>query len=430
MSSDAPLPAKERLPWLDIARVLAALMILGIHWLRAGYYVGLFGQGDRVNLVIDYQGQSGGLRLFHYLLIAGPGITLPAVLTNLIGILGGLGWEAVSALILISGFSLAITQPGKSLDRFGWVSWYRKRAKRILVPFYLVALPFLVVYACVVFLVHHAPGHVLAAVVESKLLTHFHTPPLGIIISHLFLFDPWGYQWGPEFFAPAWWFVPAILLAYTTFPFLLAASRIGRGLPLLAVSAVITVAAYMLSDARVLVNESWYYIVLHESFNFSLGIVLGRLWLGEHRPVLERISSNPRAAAVAFAVFVAGNIANWSPSTRPFASMLYGPSLVLMIVFVAKLLEKRPFSRALAGIDSYDLYLVHQPFAFPIAFAAKVLFHGYAVFVGWFVFVLIATLAARVLSVVQRPFFDVPATALRAVAHHVAWNVHVKRRHS
>jgi hypothetical protein len=422
-------PVGDRLLWLSIARVLCALMILGIHWLRASYYVGLFGSGDPVNLVMEYQGQSGGLQLFHYVLIAGTGLSLTTWLTNVIGILGGFGWEAVSALILISGFSLTIAQRGKSLDHQGWLSWYGKRAKRILVPFYLVAVPFLTLFVCAIVVLSHAHGNV-ATVLNAKLLSHFHTPPLGVIISHLFLFDPYAYQWNADFFAPAWWFIPAILLAYVAYPFIWTGSRFRGGIPLLAGTALLTTASYMLSNAGILVNEGWYYIVLHESFNFTLGVVIAGVWLGEGRSALEDLMSDPRAFAVAFLIFVLGNIANWTTSLRPIASMLYGPSLVLMIVFLAKRLETRRFSPALTSVDSYDLYLVHQPFAFPIALAAKVLLHGYAVFIGWFLFVAVASIAARILARVQRPLLEMSLPALGAVAHVPLWHSNIKRRPS
>ncbi len=390
---------KIRLRWLDLARILCALMILGIHWLRASYKVGLFGRGDPVNLVMGYQSQTGGVRLFNYVLIAGTSPHPATWLTNVIGLLGGFGWEAVSALILVSGFSLAWAQGGAALTRGQWLAWYGRHAKRILVPFYLAVLAFLSVYALALVLIPHLHLHgAVASTLDWKLLSQFHTPLPGVIISHIFLIDPYNYDWSADFFAPAWWFVPAILLAYVAYPFARAWSRIGHGIPLLVGSALLAMAAFALADAGVLVNESWYYIVLQESFNFCLGIVLANAWLGPQREALERATADPRLFALACAVFVAGNLANWTPALRPVASILYGPSLVVMVIFVAKWLEAFPLSRKLTSVDPYDLYLVHQPFAFPLALVAKFLFHDYAVFAGWFVFVGVAALAAKGLS--------------------------------
>ena len=396
-----------RLRWLDITRVLCALMILGIHWLRAGFRVGLFGGGDPVNLVMDYQNQNGGLQLFHYVLIAGRGSALSTWLTNLTGLLGGFGWEAVSALVLISGFSLGLSQRGTQLTGKEWLGWYGKRARRILVPFYIAAFAFLTLYGLVAAVIPHLGGR-LAGAIDTKMLSQFHTPPLGVLSSHLFLIDPYNRFWTADFLAPAWWFVPAILLAYAVYPFVAAAVRRAGAAWILLAAAAVTIAAYAAADAGMLWNETWYYIVLQESFNFTLGIVIATLWLSPKRAVLERTLDDPRIFALAGVVFVIGNLANWSGELRPVAGMLYGPSLTLMLAFTGRLLARMRFAAALTSVDPYDLYLVHQPFAFPVALVAGAVLHSYAVFVGWFVFVAVSVLAAKLLTRVQHLGFTNP----------------------
>jgi hypothetical protein len=391
----------DRLAWLDVTRVLCALMILGIHWLRACYKVGLFGgNDDAASIVMDYQSHTGGIELFHHVLIAGTHPTLSTWLTNVIGLLGGFGWEAVSALILISGFSLGISQRNQRFDARGWLGWYGKRARRVLVPFYLVASFFLAVYAVGLVAVSHMHGR-LASIISAKMLSQFHTPLPGIISSHTLLFDPYNRDWSADFLAPAWWFVPAILLAYAVFPCAQAALRSRRGIFFLFGSCVLSIVSFAAADAGILSNETWYYIVLQESFDFSLGIFAAGLWLGPKRPSLERILRHPAVFGIAAIAFVAGNVANWSAQLRPIASILYGPSLVVMLVFVATYVARTRVSRAIMSVDPYDLYLVHQPFAFPIALAAGQVLHSYAVFVGWFVFAAIASLSANALTRVR-----------------------------
>ena len=403
MTAAASQDNAGRLRWLDVTRILCALMILGIHWLRAGFRVGLFGSGDPVNLVMDYQSHSGGLRLFHYVLIAGNGTALGTWLTNLIGLLGGFGWEAVSALVLISGFSLALSQRGARPTRTEWFAWYGKRARRILVPFYIAAFFFLTLYGIAAVALPHLSGR-FADAIGTKMLSQFHTPPLGVLSSHLLLIDPYNRFWSADFLAPAWWFVPAILLAYATYPIVATAMRRSGAACLLAAGAV-TVASYAAAGAGVLWNETWYYIVLQESFNFTLGIFIAALWLSPKRTLLERTLDDPRIFALAGVVFVIGNLANWSGELRPVASMLYGPSLTLMLAFIGRLLARARFAAALTSVDPYDLYLVHQPFAFPLALVAGAVLHSYAVFVGWFVFVAVSVFAAKVLTRVQHAFF-------------------------
>jgi peptidoglycan/LPS O-acetylase OafA/YrhL len=413
MTTTTVQPRSERLHWLDLTRILCALMILGIHWLRACYKVGLFGRGDPDNIVMDYQSHSGGLQLFNHVLIAGNGTAPSTWLTNLIGLFGGFGWEAVSALILISGFSLALSQHGAVLARGAWWSWYGKRAKRILVPFYIVAFFFLTLYGLAAVVLPHLHGR-FASAIGTKMLSQFHTPPLGVIFSHIFLVDPYNRDWSADFLAPAWWFVPAILLAYAAYPFAQAAIRSRASGLFMIGTALLSIVSFAAADAGVLSNETWYYIVLQESFNFALGIFIAGVWLGPKRPVLERALDDPRVFAVAAIVFVIGNLANWSSEFRPFASMLYGPSLVVILAFLARRFALTRPSRALSAIDPYDLYLVHQPFAFPIALVTGPVLHSYAVFGGWFVFVAVASFAAKGLSRVREAFFNEKSRPRRA----------------
>lgn len=380
-------------------------MVVGIHWLREAYRVGLFGAGRPTSIVMDTQEHTGGAaQLAHYVLVAGTGSSPAIWLTNVIGLFGAFGWEAVSAMIVISGFSLSLAQRESVLAPAAWLSWYGKRARRILVPYYLIALPFLAIGVLLVFVLPHLHGAV-AANLDAKLLSQFHTPPLGVLLSHLILVDPWGFTWGGDFIAPAWWFVPAILLAYAVYPLVRVAARIGNGIPLLVGTACISIIAFELKELRILENETWYYIVLQESFDFSLGVVLARAWMGSGRALLERLMVDPRFALAAFAVFVLGNIMNWMPQIRPAACLLYGPSCLALLVFVAKLLERKRIAGVLTSFDAYDLYLVHQPFAFPIALVAKALFHSYGVFFGWFVFLGVVAVATKVVTAGQQALF-------------------------
>jgi hypothetical protein len=92
--------------------------------------------------------------------------------------------------------------------------------------------------------------------------------------------------------------------------------------------------------------------------------------------------------------------------------MRYGPSLVVVLLFLGTWLARSRHARLLTSVDAYDLYLVHQPFAFPIAIVAKTVLHSYAVFVGWFIFVAVAMAASKVLSIAQRWFFTARRVAV------------------
>lgn len=391
----------KRLIWLDIARVLCAVLILSVHWLHAAFNVGM-----PIHVIIHYQFQNGGWRQFlEALPIAGTAWRLDVVLTDALGLFGQFGWEAVSALIIISGFSLAVSQRTPRHGLRPWGAWYEKRARRILLPFYLIALPLLAACGIALRVLPLLHSHA-AELLQTKLESQFHTPLAGVILSHLVLFDPWGFHWSGDFFAPAWWFVPAILVAYAAYPFLLAASRAAHGIPLLLAAAGVTMVSYAIASTYALANETWYYIILQECFNFCLGIVLANAWNAGARERLEGALRDPRALPVAFALFVAGNVANDATWSRPVASMLYGPALLVLVCHVAMLLERRRAGKFLTRFDPYDLYLVHQPFAFPIAIAAKAVFHGYGVVAGWVAFCAVVMLVTRALSAAQGAVFN------------------------
>jgi peptidoglycan/LPS O-acetylase OafA/YrhL len=373
--------------WLDIVRILTAFLVLGIHWLRACDKVRLFGaQAD--DIFVRYQQLSTGLPFSQ-------------------------------AFIIVSSFSLTVALANRSLSANQWIGWFRKRATRILIPFYLVALPFLVGYLA---LVRFFAGRhdALAIGLNGKLASLFHTPLPGIVLSHTLLFDPFRRHWEADFFAPAWWFVPAILLAYALFPLFFAAARRMNGVAALGIAAAVTMLSYHLAGNDVLLNQSWYFIVLQQAFNFMLGILAGRAWLDSRGPLLDAFFSNHWTLLWGFSAFTLGNIWNWSPTTRPAASILYGPGLVLILVSIAKRCEKQPFVRLVARIDSYGLYLVHQPLAFPIALAFSLALRPHAVFIGWFVFVVVASLGALLLSwlqsynVIPKIFRRLEALVLRA----------------
>lgn len=396
-SLDDSSKGSVRLDWLDLTRLLCAFMILGVHWLRACYELRLFGVGEAHVLIENYQGQDIGLSMLPHVFIERP-INLAAWLADVVGILGGFGWEAVSALIIVSGFSLTMSIKARRFRASQWIVWIRKRANRILVPFYLVAIPFISLFFILLVLLPRFHQTFFVAIL-AKLHVQFHTPILGILMSHIVLFDPYKPQGIASFFAPAWWFVPAILLAYLSYPILIGFVRKNSALSLIT-AGIVSIVSYRLADTGVLYNENWYYIVLQESFNFTLGIAFGHAWTTGGRIAFERAMQRRSMFLIGVGAFLVGNVANWSPFTRPIASMLFGPGLLLILIAIAIRLKGRTAAVA-RKLDSYDLYLVHQPFAYPIALGAKLIFHSYAIFFGMFGFYFATAIAAMMLSALQ-----------------------------
>ena len=79
MTAAAPQQSAGRLHWLDVTRVLCALMDSSAFTCCAPAFASASSvAGDPVNLVMDYQSHNGGLQLFNYVLIAGHVLARPA----------------------------------------------------------------------------------------------------------------------------------------------------------------------------------------------------------------------------------------------------------------------------------------------------------------------------------------------------------------
>ena len=137
-----PSAPRERLIWLDVLRGLCAFEIVGFHWLRAATKVNLYApqSGSRLheNLILTYRGVDGGISgAFQFFTAAGDGSFLHRVLVDTLGVLFGFGWEAVFVFVLLSGASLVLSTSERQMP--SWPKWIYRRAKRILLPYYIIA---------------------------------------------------------------------------------------------------------------------------------------------------------------------------------------------------------------------------------------------------------------------------------------------------
>jgi hypothetical protein len=239
--------------------------------------------------------------------------------------------------------------------------------RRILLPYYCIAGPLL---AAALIFRGAFTGHsgVLGAFAEKidGLIpgTWDH-----VLLIHAFLVDPSRPQWVASFFSPAWWFVPAILVGYACFPMMLfCLDRFGSRVSLL-VAFCITLVSYQLVLDDILLDNAWYFVVLNECFSFVLGMAVGRSLLDAsgRRRILDFLGSW-RALGIGLALFVVGNVLNWFAVTYPLASPAYSTGMSMVLGFLAiRLARFGALSRLAQRVDIYLLYLLHQPFAFPVA---------------------------------------------------------------
>jgi peptidoglycan/LPS O-acetylase OafA/YrhL len=390
-------PAPKRVKWLDVLRLLCALEIVGFHWLRAGHNAGLFGDpDDSLSLVEAYWGDSGrGFAGLHYLLIDRADTTFPSIATNLIGLLFGFGWETVNVFILLSGLSLSFSTASL---RGRLHRWYIRRASRIMVPYYIVALPIV----CAAFVFCHFAA--LWAGSPGRLAEKVHSSTAGpwewTILKHLVLLDPTQPQWIASFFSRAWWFVPAILVAYLFFPlFHIALRRLGTIATLLFASGL-SFLSYRLVQQGTLLLNAWYFVVLNEAFSFTLGMAIGTVLRGSRgRRLIERMLETWTVIGLGLALFAMGNLANLFHATFAISSPLYTCGMAMVLGGVSKRLSRFTTLVKLARrIDIYHLYLIHQPLAFPAAVLAGLSLGSLGLVLGFPLYLLAVVAVALLLG--------------------------------
>jgi peptidoglycan/LPS O-acetylase OafA/YrhL len=287
------------------------------------------------------------------------------LVNNLIGLVFGYGWEAVNLFVLLSGIGLALgyrpEQAGFSLG-----AWYRRRFARILLPYYAVAFPLILAAEALKWAGDGRGG--LLGTLAGKLATKNLPDPLWIeLAKHLFLLDPRQDFWVCDFFSPAWWFLPPILVSYLAFPLLHAARRRLGMWPLLALAALLSVLGYRLTQDG-LWEHGPYFVVLHESWNFCLGLCIGaELRTQAGRATWQARLAAPWSLALGAALYVAGNLLSWFHPTHVLASPVFTAGLGLLLGAAAvRLARLAPVRRLVDLADAYHIYLLHQWLAFPL----------------------------------------------------------------
>jgi peptidoglycan/LPS O-acetylase OafA/YrhL len=404
--------AKSHLDWLDLLRVLCAIEIAGVHWLRACIHVGLLTNtnlpsGFR-NFVWSYKNTNVGFQMLkdfpNYFLLDNQNDTA-AILSNTVGFLFGFGWEALSIFIFISGFSLTLkltNWPDRA--KTYWLGWYKRRFRRILFPYYFIVVILLSTFFAFYLTINllHIPFF---EPIQAKLQTKIDADWANIFISHIFLVNPWQPHGSATFFAPAWWFLPAIIVAYIFFP-LYSWLLIKLGSKFLLISSfLVTITAYWLETQNILLGNQWYFIITFELFNFSLGIIFGR-WF-QNESTRNRITSLlfcPSAFMLGLLLFAIGNFMNWFVFLYPFSSVFFTFGLIIVGANLSKFLLQVPFFSQLKSVDAYLLYLLHQPFAYLIALVLSRFLHRYTPFFGIIIYICFVLFVTSIFSKIYASF--------------------------
>jgi len=162
--------------------------------------------------------------------------------------------------------------------------------------------------------------------------------------------------------------VPAILAGYLFFPLFWSALNPFGARRLLLGAFVLSATAYTAVSFNLLIEFSWYFVIFNEAFNFCLGIVLGRLFSRNGGAELfERLLGSRRMLIAGLLLAFAGNVINLYDFGYPFSSSIFTLGLAICGAQLSRRLSNVKAAIRLSHFDSYLIYLVHQPFAFPMA---------------------------------------------------------------
>ena len=396
----------SRLNWLDMLRGLCSLEIAGIHWLRACMHVNLFTNTSLPasfrNFIWSYKNNNVGFQMLqdfpNYLNLDNQN-DLAAALNNTLGFLFGFGWEAVNVFILLSGFSLTLKLTKWPDDaKTYWFGWYKRRLQRILLPYYLIVAilvsSFLVFYLAINLL--QLP---FLAPIQTQIQDRISKNWLDLLVSNIFLVNPWKAHGSATFFTSAWWFVAAIVAAYAAFPlYFWILTKLGSKVILIS-TFLVTTLSYGLGTHSILGENAWYHILLFESFNFSLGIVIGRWYHSETgRQRIHVILFKPITFLVGILLVIVGNGMNWFTFWYPFSSVFFTSGLILVGANLSKWILKVSFVKRLKDVDFYILYLIHQPFAYITALALSYFLKRYTPFLGMFIYLFVVLAVTYIFS--------------------------------
>lgn len=326
-----------RLPYLDGLRAAAALYVVMFHAV--------------MGFVTDLSGPYRVLKL-----------------------LFGFGHEAVAIFIVLSGYCLmlpVVRSTHRSLDG-SFVAFMRRRAFRILPPYFAALAVSLVLIRWVPILGRHGSG-----TIWDDSLPGFDVGP---VVSHLLLVHNWFPEWAHQINGPLW-SVATEWQIYFAFPLLLLPlwQRFGPAAALLAAAAV-GYAPLLFAKPGASSAAPWYLLL------FALGMLAAGIGFSERpleRALHQRINwarlSLGLCAFCALGGTLGGRI--WF-RFLPLTDLFVGLGAASLLVYctsrstrqgepgwLLRILESQP----LVGIGrfSYSLYLTHLPVVALCYFAAK-----------------------------------------------------------
>ncbi|MFD5077937.1 acyltransferase family protein [Streptomyces sp. NPDC058371] len=282
------------------------------------------------------------------------------------------GRLAVVFFLVLSGFSLAISPARNGWQLGSAVRFLRRRAWRILPPYWAALALSLIIARCVVPASHFGPPTVKSILVYGLVSQDLFTAP-----------TPNG----------AFWSIGVEAELYLAFPFLLFARRRLGALVLVAGVTLLAVArGLMAANATPVEGDNW--LAPNLAPVFAAGLVGAGVVVASHR--IQRLPWHWLAALAALPVLavVAIRGSAWTVNHYFWVDLAIAPAMTMLLAaistgrpaFLTRLLTTRPI-RSL-GNFSYSLYLIHLPIVMTVIrrIAPKFVSPGLPTF--WFTLVL------------------------------------------
>ncbi len=313
----------KRLPWLDVAKGLAILIVVYFHFFRTYFEHGALPPPDWS--------------------------TVAASLTTFLGMawleISGCGFHAVGAFIILSGWALMeSTARRAAAGSISWGAWYRARLLR-LYPMYWVAH---LVYLVSPFVARLEPldGRIFISLLGLRFID--------ITMNFMYL-------------NAAWWYFSMLIQFYLLFPlFFWAARKLGPWAFLLLACALGFLVRYLMLVPYPQ-NGLWILggFAICRLPEFALGIALG-MWHSRSAPRIEKFLLRGPGLVTGLLLYPAALWLYHNGFTYVFVDFATGACALLVILGIAGIISRFPGPAkvfALVGAFSYGIYLVHQPYA-------------------------------------------------------------------
>jgi peptidoglycan/LPS O-acetylase OafA/YrhL len=312
----------KRLVWLDVAKGLSILTVVYFHFFTTYF-------------------EHGSLPPDNWSNLAHSAIT---ILGNVWLFVSGLGFHAVGAFIILSGWVLMQSTASRAASApVAWGKWYRARLLR-LYPMYWVAH---LVYLISPFVARFE--QVDGRIVLSLLGLRF----VDITMNFMYL-------------NAAWWYFSMLIQLYLIFPLLFwTARKLGPWTFLLIACAVGFFARYLLlivypQDGLWLLGG----FAICRLPEFALGMALG-MWYSQSPVRAERFFLNGAGLVTGLLLYPAALQLYHNGYTYIFVDLATGGCFCLVMIGIAGIISRFQFPAkviGLVGAFSYGLYLVHQPY--------------------------------------------------------------------